>query len=118
MDEGYEKYVLNPLFAANEVAGKIDNEVIDGAVNGAANVTTSACLSVGYVDNEVVDAGVNAAANVTQASGKQVRRLQTGNIKHYLTFALIGGLVIILLYVVKVLAGPHIVSFFENVMNK
>ena len=95
VDEGYDKAILQNVFRANETAGRVDNEIIDGAVNGAAKVTALGSKGTGYLDNEVVDAGVNAAATATQLTGRKVRRLQTGNIKEYLTFALVGGLFII-----------------------
>ena len=33
-----------------------------------------------------------------QAGGRKVRRLQTGNVKEYVTFALVGGLFIIAMF--------------------
>jgi NADH-quinone oxidoreductase subunit L len=107
VDEAYDSMVVQPLLNLNETAGRFDNEVVDGAVNGAAAVTKAASRGVGVVDNEVVDAGVNAAADVTQAIGARARRLQTGNIRDYLTFALVGGLFAIAAYCVKI-AWPQI----------
>ncbi len=100
VDEAYDRMFVQPLLGLNETAGRFDNEVVDGAVNGAAYVTKVSSRGVGIVDNEVVDAGVNAAANATQAIGARARRLQTGNIREYLTFALVGGLVAIAFYCV------------------
>ncbi len=95
VDELYDATVVQPLLNLNEVAGRFDNEVVDGAVNGVARGGSTSSKGAGYFDNEVVDAAVNAAANATQAAGRKIRRLQTGNIKDYLTFALVGGLFVI-----------------------
>ena len=91
----YDATVVQPLLNLNEVAGRFDNEVVDGTVNSVARGGSTASKGAGYFDNEVVDAAVNAAANATQAAGRKIRRLQTGNIKDYLTFALVGGLFVI-----------------------
>jgi NADH-quinone oxidoreductase subunit L len=95
VDELYQATILAGLVKANEGACRFDNEVVDAAVNGAATVGRIASTGVGLVDNEVVDGAVNGAAVATQAVGARVRKLQTGNIKDYLTFALVGGLFVI-----------------------
>jgi NADH:ubiquinone oxidoreductase subunit 5 (subunit L)/multisubunit Na+/H+ antiporter MnhA subunit len=98
VDELYEATVVTPLLNLNEGTCRFDNEVVDGAVNGAAAVAKSVSKGVGLVDNEVVDAAVNGAAVATQMLSRKVRRAQTGNIKEYLTFALVGGLFVIALF--------------------
>jgi len=98
VDELYRATVINPLLDLNEGTCRFDNEVVDGAVNGAAWVGRTVARGTGLVDNEVVDAGVNGAAVATQAIARKVRRAQTGNIKEYLTFALVGGLFVIALF--------------------
>jgi len=98
VDELYEKTVINPLLDLNEGTCRFDNEVVDGAVNGAAWVGRTVAKGTGLVDNEVVDAAVNGAAVATQLVARKVRRAQTGNIKDYLTFALVGGLFVIALF--------------------
>jgi NADH-quinone oxidoreductase subunit L len=95
VDEMYNAAVVEPLLDLNEVLGRTDNVVIDGAVNKSASLTASASVGTGFFDNEVVDGGVNAAAKVSQAAAKSARRLQTGHIRQYLTTALVGGLFVI-----------------------
>jgi NADH-quinone oxidoreductase subunit L len=95
VDEMYDAQVVQRLLRLNERVGVFDNEVIDGAVNLAARGGSGASRSAGVVDNDVVDAAINAAANATQAMGRKVRRIQSGNIRDYLTFALVGGLFLI-----------------------
>jgi len=98
VDELYEATVVNPLLNLNEGTCRFDNEVVDGAVNGSAWLGKTVAKGVGLVDNEVVDAAVNGAAVATQMVSRKVRRAQTGNIKEYLTFALVGGLFVIALF--------------------
>jgi NADH-quinone oxidoreductase subunit L len=98
VDELYRATVIEPLLNLNEGTCRFDNEVVDGAVNGTAWVGKTVSTATGVVDNEVVDAAVNGAAVATQMVAKRVRRAQTGNIKEYLTFALVGGLFVIALF--------------------
>src|SRR5579862_8512542 len=98
VDELYRATVINPLLDLNEGTCRFDNEVVDGAVNGAAWVGQTVSKGTGIVDNEVVDAAINGAAVATQMIARKVRRAQTGNIKEYLTFALVGGLFVIALF--------------------
>jgi NADH-quinone oxidoreductase subunit L len=98
VDEFYEATIINPLLDLNEGTCRFDNEVVDAAVNGVAKIGARVAKGTGLVDNEVVDAAVNGAAVATQMIARKVRRAQSGNIKDYLTFALVGGLFVIALF--------------------
>ncbi|MFN3484768.1 MAG: proton-conducting transporter membrane subunit, partial [Planctomycetota bacterium] len=100
VDEVYDRLVVQPLLRLEEGVGRFDNEVIDGLVNGTARGGSRTAGGAGLFDNEVVDAAVNAAAEVTQEAGRRVRRLQTGNVRQYLNFALVGGLFVIAVFCV------------------
>src|SRR5436190_1121614 len=113
VDEFYEAAVINPLLNLNEGTCRFDNEVVDGAVNGAAWVGKKVAGGAGLVDNEVVDAAVNGAAVATQIVAKRVRRAQTGNIKEYLTFALVGGLFVIALFFLYLTREPLLAKIHE-----
>jgi NADH-quinone oxidoreductase subunit L len=95
VDEAYQAAVVEPILDLNEVLGRTDNVVVDGAVNKTASATAVASTGTGFFDNEVVDGGVNAAALATQAAARSTRRLQTGHIRQYLATALVGGLLVI-----------------------
>jgi len=95
VDEIYNAAVVEPLLDLNEVLGRTDNVIIDGAVNKSASVTASVSTGAGFFDNEVVDGAVNGSARAAQAAARSARRLQTGHIRQYLTTALVGGLLVI-----------------------
>jgi NADH-quinone oxidoreductase subunit L len=97
-DEFYDRNVVEPTLTLNEAAAVFDGVVVDGAVNGAAAITKWKSRGVGIFDNEVVDGAVNLAAEATQEAGRRVRRLQTGNIREYLTIALVGALAVIAVF--------------------
>jgi NADH-quinone oxidoreductase subunit L len=94
VDEMYKAAVVEPLLDLNEVLGRADNVIIDGAVNKSASVTARISTGTGFFDNEVVDGGVNAAAKASRAAARSARSLQTGHIRQYLTTALVGGLLV------------------------
>jgi NADH-quinone oxidoreductase subunit L len=116
IDELYEATVVNPLLDLEEGTCRFDNEVVDGMVNGAAWVGTAVAKGTGLVDNEVVDAAVNGAAVATQLIARKVRRAQTGNIKQYLTFALVGGLFVIALFCLY-LTRANLVAGFKGMFG-
>ncbi len=111
VDELYQATVINGLLKANEGACRFDNEVVDAAVNGTAAVGRIVSKAAGLVDNEVVDGAVNGTAVATQAVARRVRQAQTGNIKDYLTFALVGGLFVIAFFCL-VLSWDRLVASF------
>ena len=82
-------------------------------MNGAAWVGRTVAKGTGLVDNEVVDAAVNGAAVATQIIARKVRRAQTGNIKEYLTFALVGGLFVIALFCLYLTREPLLAKIRE-----
>jgi hypothetical protein len=65
------------------------------------------------VDNEVVDGLVNGTAEGVQAAGRRLRRLQTGNIKAYIATAVVGGLFIMAFYAV-LMNREGIARFFHG----
>ena len=95
VDEAYQKAVVDPLLEINEAAGRFDNGIIDGAVNGTASGLVRGSVDTGYFDNEVIDGGVNGTGAVVGKAGSLFRKIQTGNIKTYITSALAGGLFVI-----------------------
>ncbi len=95
VDELYHWLVVQPLLDLNEVLGRTDNVVVDGAVNKTASTTAVASTGTGFFDNEVVDGAVNGAAAAAKAAARSARRLQTGHIRQYLATALVGGLLVI-----------------------
>jgi NADH-quinone oxidoreductase subunit L len=102
VDEIYNAWAVEPMLAVNEALGRVDNVIVDGAVNGAASVSAALSNRTGYFDNEVVDGLVNGAATATQTAGRAARKLQTGHIRQYLTTALIGGLLVIAAFILWV----------------
>jgi len=95
-DELYEATVVNGSKAFSRFLAWFDLTVVDGLVNLAARLGVFLSWIIGVFDNKVVDGAVDGVANVTIASGSALRRLQTGKLYHYV-FVLVGGALIIFL---------------------
>jgi NADH-quinone oxidoreductase subunit L len=95
-DELYEVVFVNGSKAISRGLAWFDLYVVDGLVNLAARLGVFLSWLIGVFDNKVVDGAVDGVANVTIASGSALRRLQTGKLYHYV-FALAGGALVIFL---------------------
>jgi len=95
-DELYDATVVNGSIAFSKFLAWFDLTVVDGLVNLAARLGVFLSYLVGKFDDGVVDGAVNGVANVTIGSGSILRRLQTGKLYHYI-FVLAGGALLIFL---------------------
>ncbi len=83
-DALYERYLLAPMRqTAQDLAG-FDQRIIDGAVNGVGRLGWALGQMKGWFDHTVVDGCMNGIAVVVSASGRGLRRVQTGYVQHYL----------------------------------
>jgi NADH-quinone oxidoreductase subunit L len=96
IDEIYHSLIVERLIQLNEACGRFDTGVIDRwLVHGPADAADAGSHGIGLVDNEVIDGAVNGVADIVMVGGQKARQLQTGNIKSYVTFAVGGALVLI-----------------------
>ncbi|MFH1018404.1 MAG: NADH-quinone oxidoreductase subunit L [Pseudomonadota bacterium] len=84
VDEFYEHVFVRGTKRLASLIFWFDSRTVDGAVNGAGWLLRVIVHAGGTVDNVVVDGLVNWVGDGTFAIGKQVRRLQTGQIQFYL----------------------------------
>ncbi|MBI3184246.1 MAG: NADH-quinone oxidoreductase subunit L [Myxococcales bacterium] len=95
VDELYQRTVLAASMVFARACSAFDRVVVDGVVNGAAAVGRFLCNIDGAIDKHLVDGAVNLFADATLRAGKQLRRVQSGRIQHYLYAALAGALVVV-----------------------
>src|ERR1051326_2613516 len=80
-----------------------DSKVVDGAVNGSAWLTRLTSRFTGGTDKYLVDGLVNAISGfVVRLMSPIVRAVQTGFIQNYALVMVIGLLVAVALYMVKI----------------
>ena len=91
VDELYGAVILAPLRRLWELLAQFDQRVIDRAVDlsGMGSVAVSRWKE--RFDHYVVDGAVNGVAAVTTWCGCQGRKLQTGNVQHYLLAVVLGA---------------------------
>jgi NADH-quinone oxidoreductase subunit L len=94
VDEKYNSAIIQPLITSSVHICRFDNNVVDGSVNTVAYSTGDSSKYVGVFDNDAVDAAVNGVANEVYATGGQLRQMQSGNIKLYLSIAVLSSVVI------------------------
>jgi NADH-quinone oxidoreductase subunit L len=90
VDELYDKTVISGTFGSGSALWAVDRNVVDGAVNGAANVTKAGSLFSGFSDKTFVDGLVNLVGWIVQESSLAFRRFQTGLVQNYALLMLFG----------------------------
>ena len=94
-DEIYNATVVKGLLLWNNMLSWFDGHIIDGLVNGTAFVARNVSKISGIFDLRIIDGLVNAVAVVTQYFGRNVRKLQTGQVQNYIMGTLLGLVIII-----------------------
>jgi NADH-quinone oxidoreductase subunit L len=97
-DELYDIVWVRPTLWVSEIVARIDLRVIDRFLDGLALTTRKvAVLWEGFADQTVVDGSVNAFARGAYAVGSSLRRLQTGSLRNYILFIVVGMLAFFIL---------------------
>jgi NADH-quinone oxidoreductase subunit L len=108
------KYYIDELYFATVIAGTLwlsrlmgafDRVVVDGFVNGFARFWLAFSDYVGWFDKKYVDGAVNLAASAVSESGQSVQRMQSGRVKQYIGFAVMGVLFLVAVFVVWMILG-------------
>jgi NADH-quinone oxidoreductase subunit L len=102
VDELYDATVVRSTLTLRTVLYWFDQNVIDGLVNFTALVGRALAYVDAAIDKYLVDGAVNGVADLFLTSGARLRRLQTGRIQAYLFGALGGAIVFVILqYVIR-----------------
>ena len=84
LDDLYMGRIVRPVqYTLSKAAYWTNQNILDGAVNGAAAGTVATARGTYVIDQEVVDYAVNGAAGLTGWSGGLLRYIQTGNVQRY-----------------------------------
>jgi NADH:ubiquinone oxidoreductase subunit 5 (subunit L)/multisubunit Na+/H+ antiporter MnhA subunit len=92
IDEFVNATVIRATLELSALQRWLDENLVDGLVNGAGVLNRQLGFFAAAFDRTVVDGAVNGVALVTQAFGSVARLLQTGRIQQYVSFAVAGGL--------------------------
>ena len=100
IDELYQKTFIAGTLGLSKFLGWFDLKIIDGIVNGAAELTRMFAFFVAAFDRIVVDGIVNLTAYISGFIGLIFRRVQTGKVQTYIVLVIFS--IIILLFLFKV----------------
>ncbi|HEV2947675.1 MAG TPA: NADH-quinone oxidoreductase subunit L, partial [Gemmataceae bacterium] len=107
-DELYSVLLVRPAFAVAAWCRAFDTKVIDGTVDGLANVTVEVSRWSGKFDLGIIDGLVNLTARVIYGVGGRLRGVQTGFLRSYVLFLVLAAIAIfgVMCFVVaRVMAG-------------
>ena len=102
VDEIYQATVVRGSLLLSAIAYWIDQNLIDGFVNFMGWLGRSLAYVDAAIDKYLVDGAVNGLADLTINSGRALRRVQTGHIQSYLYGALGGAIAFVIIqYVIR-----------------
>ena len=97
-DELYDLLFVKPAHLCGIVVGMIDRYVLDGLVHLSASVTRTISFYWNLVaDQSIVDGLVNLTANWTHRVGLALRNVQTGRIRQYVMFIVVGAVALFMI---------------------
>ncbi len=96
-DEFYQATVVRAGHALSRTFASFDQRVVDGAVNMVGTLGQALGRLHGAIDKTVVDGLVNSFWHLSHLLSRMFRRLQTGNVQDYLTFAVAGVVLVSLM---------------------
>jgi NADH-quinone oxidoreductase subunit L len=103
-DELYDRIFIRPTHVISGWVSGIDRNCIDWLIDGLATVTCRFSTFWAWLaDGKIVDGFVDGLAAITYSVGHSLRAVQTGRIRQYVMFIVIGAVAIFIL-----------ISFFWN----
>ncbi|NCY02039.1 MAG: NADH-quinone oxidoreductase subunit L, partial [Planctomycetia bacterium] len=96
-DELYDVLFVRPAFAIAGLASGTDRGVIDRLIDGIAWSARQLAGIDAWIDRNIVDGLVNATASATWTAGLELRKLQTGRLRQYVMFIVVGTVALFVL---------------------
>ncbi|MCC6740893.1 MAG: NADH-quinone oxidoreductase subunit L [Planctomycetia bacterium] len=95
VDEFVDELLVAPCLWLARFCARFDLKVVDFCVNAWGYIVLAWAWASGLFDNKVVDGAVNGTADVVQSAGASLSRFQTGRVRTYLAWSLAGVLVLV-----------------------
>jgi len=89
-DDLYDALFVKPAHIVGKFCAWIDRTVFDGIIHGSAKVMILVSKWDRVFDETVVDGFVNLLGNSTFAFGRSLRAVQTGRLRQYVMFIVVG----------------------------
>ncbi len=97
-DELYHKTFVAGLLGLSKIIYWFDATIVDGIVNGSAEVTRRIAFFTGGFDKYVVDGLVNLMAYISGFIGLIFRRVQTGKVQTYIVLVIFSLIILLFLF--------------------
>jgi NADH-quinone oxidoreductase subunit L len=97
IDELYHALFVAPALGLASLASGFDRNVIDRIIDGVAWSARQLAGIDAWIDRHLVDGLVNATAAATWNTGLRLKRLQTGRLRQYVMFIVIGTVALFVL---------------------
>jgi len=97
-DELYQKTFVAGLLGLTKMFYWFDAKIVDGIVNGSAEVTRRFAFFTGGFDKYVVDGLVNLMAYISGFIGLIFRRVQTGKVQTYIVLVIFSIIILLFLF--------------------
>jgi NADH:ubiquinone oxidoreductase subunit 5 (subunit L)/multisubunit Na+/H+ antiporter MnhA subunit len=98
-DELYDFLFVRPVMLISSLISNLDKKGIDRLINGLARGVRVVAVIDDWFDRLFIDGLVNFTAAWTYATGQSLRRVQTGNLRQYVLFIVVGT--VALLFVIR-----------------
>lgn len=95
LDTLYQFLIINPTLTLTSLLNRVDQRIVDGAVNGAGISTVVLAQLTSVFDRFGVDGFVNGLAWLTGQVGTLTRSVQNGRVQSYITAAVVGLLLVL-----------------------
>jgi NADH:ubiquinone oxidoreductase subunit 5 (subunit L)/multisubunit Na+/H+ antiporter MnhA subunit len=96
-DELYHALFVTPALGLAGLASGTDRGVIDRIIDGIAWSARQLAGIDAWIDRHLVDGFVNATAEAAWSAGLQLKRLQTGHLRQYVMFIVVGTVALFVL---------------------
>jgi NADH:ubiquinone oxidoreductase subunit 5 (subunit L)/multisubunit Na+/H+ antiporter MnhA subunit len=93
-DELYHALIVAPAMFISRRVADFDRAVIDRFVDGCARAARGVATFDDVIDRYAVDGAVNTTARWIYATGDALRQVQTGKLRQYVTFIVVGTVAI------------------------
>jgi len=96
-DELYHALFVVPALGIAKLASGTDRGVIDRIIEGLAWGARQLAGIDAWIDRTIVDGLVNATARATWSAGLELKKLQTGHLRQYVMFIVVGTVALFVL---------------------
>jgi NADH:ubiquinone oxidoreductase subunit 5 (subunit L)/multisubunit Na+/H+ antiporter MnhA subunit len=96
-DELYQTIFVRPVHFFSRLIANFDKRMIDGFIDMLARGAKKVAHVDDLIDRYLVDGIVNLTANWTFSAGRSLRAVQTGRLRQYVMFIVVGAVALTVL---------------------